>query len=65
MKELRVSRGGTLRILFIFDPLRQALLLLGGDKTGNWNDWYQDAVPRADALYEEYLTELRSEGRLS
>ena len=64
MKELRVSKGGALRILFIFDPLRQAVLLLGGNKEGAWEAWYQEAVPRADELYEEYLQELRAEGKL-
>lgn len=62
MKELRVSRGGTLRILFIFDPLGQAVLLLGGNKEGMWDTWYEQAVPQADALYDEYLRELRAEG---
>ena len=41
---------------------RQAILLLGGDKTGEWNDWYEWAVPLADDLYDEYLRELGEEG---
>ena len=47
------------RVLFIFDPHREALLLLGGDKgeDSQWNDWYITAVPAADALYENYLDE--------
>jgi hypothetical protein len=60
MKELR-PRGGNIRILFAFDPRRSAILLLGGDKSGRWNDWYRRAVPRADELYDEYLVELRKE----
>jgi len=63
MKELRVSKGGALRILFIFDPLRTAILLLGGNKEGAWKAWYAEAVPRADGLYDVYLEELRREGR--
>jgi hypothetical protein len=51
--------------LFVFDPLRQAVLLLGGDKTGAWNEWYRWAIPRADDLYDEYLHELRDEGLLT
>jgi hypothetical protein len=39
MKELRVSKGGTIRILFAFDPRRHAILLLGGDKSGQWEAW--------------------------
>jgi hypothetical protein len=65
LKELRVSAGGRrLRVLFAFDPRGTAILLLGGDKTGKWTTWYNDAVPRADALYESYLDELRDEGDL-
>lgn len=62
LKELRASEGGALRVLFMFDPRRQVILLLGGDKSGEWNDWYEWAVPAADDLYDEYLEELRKEG---
>jgi hypothetical protein len=57
MKELRVSAKGTIRILFAFDPARQAVMLLGGDKSGQWASWYQHAIPRADDLFDEYLRE--------
>ncbi len=63
MKELR-PRGGTIRILFAFDPRRVAILLLGGDKRGQWQEWYATAIPRADHLYDEHLEELRQEGPL-
>ena len=56
MKELR-SVGGNLRALFAFDPRRQAIILLGGDKTGNWRGWYEQNIPRADDLYDDYLKE--------
>jgi hypothetical protein len=62
MKELRCSSDGTLRVLFAFDPRREAILLFGGDKAGDWSDWYERAVPEADRLYTEYLRELRREG---
>lgn len=62
MKELRVSEEGQLRVLFVFDPRRTAILLLGGDKTGHWQEWYRTAIPAADQLYEDYLEELRAEG---
>ena len=65
LKELRVRKGGALRILFVFDPLRQAMLLLGGDKTGRWEEWYRTAIPEAERLYLVYLDELRQEGLLS
>ena len=56
MKELRASKDGALRVLFVFDPLRRAVFLLGGDKTGRWTEWYRTAVSIADDLYDEYLT---------
>lgn len=56
LKELRArSDGADLRVLFIFDPLRRAVLLLGGDKTGQWSEWYQRAVPEAERRYQGYL----------
>lgn len=61
MKELRPPRGN-MRILFIFDPRRTAILLLGGDKTNQWEAWYRRAIPLADQLYDDYLEELRREG---
>jgi hypothetical protein len=65
MKELRASAGrAQLRVLFIFDPRREALLILGGDKAldSQWNDWYMTNIPIADALYAEYLTQTDQEG---
>ena len=64
LKELRCAERGALRILFLFDPRRTAILLLGGDKTGQWKKWYEYAIPRAEALYRTYLEELRAEGLL-
>lgn len=65
LKELRTSSGGALRVLFVFDPLRTAILLLGGDKTGRWKQWYEEAIPQAERLYEEHLSELRAEGSIN
>jgi hypothetical protein len=62
MKELRAAKGGALRMLFTLDPRRQVILLLGRDKSGEWNAWYEWAVPLADDLYDAYLAELRDEG---
>lgn len=62
MRELRVqSHGRPLRVLYAFDPRRVALLLIGGDKTGD-DRWYDTAVPRADALYDAHLETLELEG---
>ena len=63
MKELRPS-GTNIRILFAFDPRRVAILLLGGDKTGRWVEWYEEMIPIADRLYDDYLEELKREGLL-
>ncbi|MEU3049534.1 hypothetical protein ABZ705_24015 [Streptomyces sp. NPDC006984] len=40
---------------------RSAILLLGGDKSGNWSGWYKRAIPRAEELYAEYLKEREAE----
>jgi hypothetical protein len=65
LKELR-PRGGHLRVLFAFDPRRVALLLLlGGDKSGQWSAWYAEAIPAAEERYEEHLVQLREEGELT
>jgi hypothetical protein len=58
MKELRVQhQGRPYRILFAFDPRRNAYLIVGGDKTGDAN-WYESAIRRADAIYGQYLIEI-------
>jgi hypothetical protein len=58
LKELRVQHAGRpYRILFAFDPRRNAYLILGGDKTGNPR-WYVDAIRRAEAIYARYLKEI-------
>jgi len=58
MKELRVQhRGRPYRILFACDPARNAYLILGGDKTGR-QDWYLEAIRRADAIYAQHLKEI-------
>lgn len=61
LRELRIQCGEhPYRILYVFDPRRNALLLLGGDKTGN-DRWYEENVPRAERIYEQYLKEIEEE----
>jgi hypothetical protein len=61
MRELRIqSRGRPYRVLYAFDPLRSAILLIGGDKTGK-DRWYDDHVPVADRLYDQHLRQLHGE----
>ena len=63
MKELRVQHAGRpYRVLFVFDPRRCAVLLIGGDKTGNAR-WYEEMIPKAEAIYAEHLRELDREAR--
>jgi len=61
MRELRAqSHGHPLRIFYIFDPRRNAILLIGGDKTGN-DRFYAEMVPKADIIYDSYLKEIQEE----
>ncbi|WP_184074613.1 type II toxin-antitoxin system RelE/ParE family toxin [Nocardiopsis mwathae] len=59
LKELRPGSSGTseIRILFIFDPDRRAVLLVAGDKSGQWSTWYRTAIPQAEERYAIYLKE--------
>ena len=61
LKELRPGSSGAseVRILFIFDPVRNAVLLVAGDKSGRWQEWYRKAIPAAEAAYEAYMKERR------
>jgi hypothetical protein len=62
MRELRTQhQGRPFRTLYAFDPRRNAILLVGGDKTGD-DRWYDVHVPLADRLYDEHLNQLRLEG---
>jgi hypothetical protein len=64
MRELRIQyQGRPIRILYAFDPRRTAILLLGGDKTGD-DRWYDRHVPIADDLYDDHLRILKEEGLL-
>jgi hypothetical protein len=62
MRELRVQyEGRPYRVLYAFDPRRVAILLIGGDKTGD-DRWYETFVPKADALYDVHVETLQREG---
>jgi hypothetical protein len=54
MQELR-STGGNLRVLFATEGHQTAVMLLGGDKTGEWNQWYEKNVKVADARMDARL----------
>jgi len=65
LKELRPPSAGRteVRILFVFAPWRSAVLLVAGDKSGQWTRWYRDAIPEAEQLYDTYLKERQEEIR--
>lgn len=61
LKELRVQhQGEPWRVLFVFDPKRRAILLVGGNKQGNAH-WYKEAIPIAEKRYERHLVEMERE----
>ncbi len=61
LKELRPGSSGRseVRMLFIFDPARQAIILTAGDKAGAWNSWYRDNIALAEQRYKHYLEDLQ------
>ena len=60
MRELRIQHcGHPYRVIYAFDPRRTAILLIGGDKTGN-DRWYKENLPIAERLYDEHLETIKS-----
>jgi len=64
MKELRFSVGKEeWRVAFAFDPAREAIILVAGDKAGeNQKRFYDRLIAVADARFDTHLTRLE-EGR--
>ncbi|MEV6104125.1 type II toxin-antitoxin system RelE/ParE family toxin [Streptomyces sp. NPDC051940] len=62
LKELRPGSSGSseIRILFAFDPVRRAVLLVAGDKAGSWNRWYEANIPVAEKRYLTHVGELET-----
>jgi hypothetical protein len=59
---LTISPGTSeVRLLFAFNPEREAVLLVAGDKSGRWERWYREAVPLADKRFDEHLQTLRAQ----
>ncbi|WP_182907675.1 type II toxin-antitoxin system RelE/ParE family toxin [Microbispora sp. H13382] len=63
LKELRprIPGNSEIRLLFVFDPAREAIVLVAGDKSGEWNRWYRTAIPLAEARYATYRAEEKEE----
>ena len=56
-RELRKAAGPhVIRIIYAFDPDRDAVLIIGGDKAGD-NRFYERIIPKAEAIWEQYLRE--------
>lgn len=55
LTNLKELRSGSIRILFVFDPERQAILLTAGDKAGQWQTWYDEHIPLAEQRYAQWL----------
>lgn len=47
--------------MFAFDPKRKAILLVAGDKHGQWQRWYKENIPIADDRYDEHLAKLKKQ----
>ena len=61
LKEVRFFfKGAPIRILFVFDPKQQGVIILGGDKTGD-KRWYKTNIPIAEKLYAEHLEKQKEE----
>ncbi len=62
MKELRPGSTGRteIRVLFAFDLEREAILLVGGDKSDNWRGWYEVNIPLADDRFDDHQDKLAS-----
>ncbi|AAS06819.1 MULTISPECIES: type II toxin-antitoxin system RelE/ParE family toxin [Mycobacterium avium complex (MAC)] len=61
MKELRprpTKAGAHIRVLFAFDTRSRAIMLIAGDKAGNWSKWYAKHIPIADELFDAHQKRL-------
>ena len=63
MKELRPGSVGAteVRMIFAFDPRREAVFVVAGDKSGQWHAWYRSAIPLADERFSAHLSKLKEE----
>jgi hypothetical protein len=57
----RAPGTAEVRLLFVFDPVREAIVLVAGDKAGRWSAWYAEAIPLAEERYAAYRHEAHEE----
>jgi hypothetical protein len=56
-RELRPKKGQSpLRVIYAFDPSRDAVLIIGGDK-GKESKFYERIIQKAKTIWKEYLAE--------
>lgn len=65
MKELRFDAAdGVWRVAFAFDPKRQAIVLVAGDKAGTSEKrFYKQLIKKADERFKAHLERLKGEKR--
>ncbi len=64
LKRLQASLGRAyLRVPFVFDPSRRAVLLVGGNKAGRWQSWYPRSIPEAERLYTQHVETMKRRKR--
>jgi hypothetical protein len=65
MKELRFdAAGGVWCVAFAFDPKRNAVLLIAGDKSGGGEKrFYRQLIAKADERFDEHLSRTKKKGR--
>ena len=61
MKELGSDAAdGVWRVAFAFDPKRNAVLLVAGDKSGGGEKrFYRQLIAKADARFDEHLSRMK------
>jgi hypothetical protein len=57
MKEIRFkTKDGVWRVAFAYDPKRQAVLLIAGNKSGvSQKRFYNELIRKADERFSDYL----------
>ncbi len=48
-------------MLFVFDVERRAVILVAGDKSGRWSQWYTENIPLAELRYGQYTDSRKRE----
>lgn len=63
MKEI-IVKYHDIRVLFMFDPDKEMVLLIGGTKQGEYKKWYAKNIPVAERVYAQYLADKQEGERM-